>query len=221
MTIGWEFGSTWVTPAEVHYVPITMVEAYRSEDNRLKASERLTGGLLTLVASGFFAWLAMPDGTLKSILLGALLVLVLLLIGAFLWFVSQWQQKEARWKELTTAKREKVYWTVAEGGLRTDSPEDEIATIEEDLDATRAGLVIHIARYGTQADFNDVTEILKSKAKDGRLELIVANDKLDGDPAYGQPKKLHVEYTYAGERHSVAVDENKTLSLPYRTLEGC
>lgn len=76
------------------------------------------------------------------------------------------------------------------------------------------GLVIHTASYGTEEKMNDVTEILKSKVKDQKLELLVANDNLGGDPAYAEAKALRVEYTYAGERHSVTADERETLSLP-------
>jgi hypothetical protein len=76
------------------------------------------------------------------------------------------------------------------------------------------GLVIHIATYGTKEKMNDVTGILESKVKDGRLELEVANDNLGGDPAYGEKKTLNVTYTYSGERHCVAADEWQTLALP-------
>ena len=82
------------------------------------------------------------------------------------------------------------------------------------LHVTRAGLVIHTATYGTQAESTDVAGILKSRVKDGKLELVVANDNLGGDPAYGEKKTLNVTYTYSGERYSVTADEWDTLSLP-------
>jgi len=77
-----------------------------------------------------------------------------------------------------------------------------------------ATLIILTASYGKGDNATDVTEILRSKVKDGRLELKVANDNLEGDPAYGQKKTLNVTYTYGGERHSITTDEWDTLSLP-------
>jgi hypothetical protein len=77
-----------------------------------------------------------------------------------------------------------------------------------------AELTISAATYGAQDKTNDVTQILASQAKDGKLELLVSNDNLGGDPIPGVVKKLRVKYIYTGKQHSVTVDERETLSLP-------
>ncbi len=81
---------------------------------------------------------------------------------------------------------------------------------------TTSDLVIESAKYGAKGNYRDVTSILQSMVKDGKLELVVSNDSLlDGDdPISGTPKKLHVKYTCAGESHTVTVAEWETLSLP-------
>ena len=77
-----------------------------------------------------------------------------------------------------------------------------------------ADLVICTATYGAQDKMNDVTQILASNVKDGKLELLVSNDNLGGDPIPRVAKKLRVEYICAGKQHSTTVDEGETLSLP-------
>jgi len=77
-----------------------------------------------------------------------------------------------------------------------------------------ADLVICAATYGAQDKTNDVSQILTSKVRGGKLELLVSNDNLGGDPIPGVGKKLQVEYIHSGKRHSATVNERKTLVLP-------
>lgn len=79
-----------------------------------------------------------------------------------------------------------------------------------------ADLTICTATYGAQDKVKDVTQILASKVKDGKLELLVSNKNLGGDPVPGVVKKLQVEYIYAGKQHSATADERETLSLPFQ-----
>lgn len=75
-------------------------------------------------------------------------------------------------------------------------------------------LIICSAMYGAEGKTRDVTEILRSRIQEGKLELFVSNDNLGGDPVPGVVKKLQVVYSYVGQEHSITVDERETLSLP-------
>lgn len=79
-----------------------------------------------------------------------------------------------------------------------------------------ADLAICTATYGAQDEGKDVTRILASRVKDGKLELLVSNENLGGDPVPGVVKKLQVEYLFAGKQHSATADEGETLSLPFQ-----
>jgi hypothetical protein len=74
-------------------------------------------------------------------------------------------------------------------------------------------LTIDSASYGASDKFVDVTDILTSMIGDNHLSVIASND-LGGDPFYGRRKKLIVNYSYKGQRRTVEVKEDQTLSLP-------
>lgn len=59
----------------------------------------------------------------------------------------------------------------------------------------------------------DVTTQVRAEAKDGVL-AIVAGNQIAGDPAFGSPKQLKVEYTLDGVERSQTVDEGITLRIP-------
>jgi hypothetical protein len=75
-------------------------------------------------------------------------------------------------------------------------------------------LVILSGIYGAQGKMNNVTDILKSKMREGRLEIFVSNDDLGGDPIPGVVKQLEVAYSYGGKEYSATVKEREKLSLP-------
>ncbi len=56
----------------------------------------------------------------------------------------------------------------------------------------------------------DVSRLLGGRGGD----LVVNNQNLGGDPAFGKRKRLRVEYTYEGAGHAAEAGENQTLSLP-------
>ena len=60
----------------------------------------------------------------------------------------------------------------------------------------------------------DVTDLVRSKLVDGRLNLVVNNKNLRVDPALNVVKRLHVEYVYQGQTTNKDIDENQTLRLP-------
>ncbi len=76
------------------------------------------------------------------------------------------------------------------------------------------------ARYGTQANFADVTALLQGKLTSGTLSVVASNSAMGGDPASGQSKALTVRYlTNLGER-TASVSEGQTLTLPNRPWDS-
>lgn len=76
------------------------------------------------------------------------------------------------------------------------------------------GLRIVRAYYGVQGRMVNVTELLRSRVRDGALSFVVTNGSLGGDPAIGADKILIVIYRYQGTETAAAVREGNTLSLP-------
>ncbi len=83
-------------------------------------------------------------------------------------------------------------------------------------EATNAPLVIRHATYETAAGGQsvDVTAILNSHIKQGRLKMAVNNKTLGVDPAVNMAKRLRVEYECGGQTLKKEVAENQTLILP-------
>ncbi|MDR3457556.1 MAG: glycosyl hydrolase [Verrucomicrobiae bacterium] len=59
----------------------------------------------------------------------------------------------------------------------------------------------------------DVTKKLAGLVEDGALTVQVGNEIVGGDPGFGRPKELRVDYSLNGVRRKVAVAENETLSI--------
>jgi len=81
---------------------------------------------------------------------------------------------------------------------------------------TNATLSILHATYEAVAEGQsaDVTAVLNSNIKQGRLKMVVNNKTLGVDPAYKVVKHLRVEYEYGGQIIKKEADENQTLMLP-------
>ena len=92
-------------------------------------------------------------------------------------------------------------------GRRT---EGSTTSIEDDSDEH---LVIHRATYGRDDKQFNVTDALRELIRENRLEVVSGN-QLKGDPLYGQPKFLNVEYSFGGRRHTTTVPEGEMLRLP-------
>lgn len=75
-------------------------------------------------------------------------------------------------------------------------------------------LQIMTAYYGVQGRTVNVTELLRSRVRDGALTLVVTNNTLGGDPAVGYDKLLIVVYRVQGNETATAVAEGNTLSIP-------
>ena len=70
------------------------------------------------------------------------------------------------------------------------------------------------AYYGVQGRTVNVSDILRSRVRDGVLSFVVTNSALGGDPAIGADKILIVVYRYQGNESATAVREGYTLTIP-------
>jgi hypothetical protein len=70
------------------------------------------------------------------------------------------------------------------------------------------------AYYGVQGRTVNVSDILRSRVRDGVLSFVVTNSALGGDPAIGADKILIVVYRYQGNESAAAVREGYTLTIP-------
>jgi hypothetical protein len=68
--------------------------------------------------------------------------------------------------------------------------------------------------YGVQGRTVNVTDLLRSRVRDGVLSFVVTNGALGGDPAIGADKILIVVYRYQGKESAAAVREGNTLTIP-------
>jgi hypothetical protein len=75
---------------------------------------------------------------------------------------------------------------------------------------------LHIMRafYGGAGHFVDVTDLLRSMMRDGRLFVVVDNRSMGGDPDHEVRKVLRVLYWHDGQRRQVVVPEHSELRLP-------
>ena len=76
------------------------------------------------------------------------------------------------------------------------------------------GVSIVRAYYGWSGSTVNVTEVLRSRMRDGRISFVVTNSAMGGDPAVGADKILVVIYRYQGRESAAILREGNTLSLP-------
>ncbi len=76
------------------------------------------------------------------------------------------------------------------------------------------GLRIVRAYYGWQGNTVNVTEVLRSRMRDGQISFVVTNSALGGDPAVGADKVLVVIYRYQGRESAVISREGNKLTIP-------
>lgn len=95
-------------------------------------------------------------------------------------------------------------------GDRDDRPSGDRDRDRGDYD----GLRIVGAYYGVQGHTANVTDLLRSRVREGILSFVVTNGALGGDPAIGVDKVLIVVYRYQGMETATAVREGNTLTIP-------
>jgi hypothetical protein len=74
-------------------------------------------------------------------------------------------------------------------------------------------LQIVSAKYGARDTWLDVTKQVKEKVDGNTLSLDVSN-AIAGDPLYGVPKTLKIEYIVDGKRKKAELREGSVLSIP-------
>jgi hypothetical protein len=75
-------------------------------------------------------------------------------------------------------------------------------------------LQITRAYYGLNNRTNDVTQILRSMARNGSVVVQVNNNTMGGDPARGADKVLTVIYRFQGREQTSTVKEGNVLRIP-------
>ena len=68
--------------------------------------------------------------------------------------------------------------------------------------------------YGVQGRTVNVTDVLRSRIREGVLSFVVTNSALGGDPAIGADKILIVVYRHQGKESATAVREGYSLTIP-------
>lgn len=89
---------------------------------------------------------------------------------------------------------------------KTERVENEIATKQPRLEIVKA-------EYWTQKNRLDVTEELRRKIINSKLETIASND-IKGDPEKGIPKRLTIEYKFDGIAVTKEFKERDKVVIP-------
>jgi hypothetical protein len=119
-------------------------------------------------------------------------------------------------------KNEEREFSYNEGGflearmfnVRRDDWDDRPARHGDRDQDDRNSLNIIRGYYGVQGRTVNVTELLRSRVRDGVLSFVVTNNALGGDPAIGADKILIVVYRFQGRETAAAVREGNTLTIP-------
>lgn len=70
------------------------------------------------------------------------------------------------------------------------------------------------AQYGAAGKFYEVADLLNDRVAADRLELLVSNENMGGDPAFNTEKQLSIEYWFSGKKLSKTIKEGEMLILP-------
>jgi len=110
--------------------------------------------------------------------------------------------------------------------VREDSPYSRLTTRitdwfgvqrsqgEQALVAHEHDLAVLSARYGANQGWADVAPLLRTKIRDGKLQIPVTNHELGSDPALNVGKALEVDYSLRGKLYRKIVPEGQELSIP-------
>lgn len=74
-------------------------------------------------------------------------------------------------------------------------------------------LIVHSARYFTSAKSLDVTARVREMIASDGLSFAATNAAFQGDPHYGTPKQLFIDYTFDNKRVQVTVKEDEWVSI--------
>jgi len=82
------------------------------------------------------------------------------------------------------------------------------------VDQGEQGFTVLSASYGRGDCTSDVTGPVRRMVRRGRLDIVIANEAFDVDPAPGARKYLMMDYSVNGMRRQIRVAEHRRLSLP-------
>ncbi len=106
-------------------------------------------------------------------------------------------------------------WLFQRGGIVTDKQNEDAHEWEEQFQTARDDLEIHYARYGSDTEKRDVIHFIKARlSPHSRLNLLVNSANLGGDYYPGNPKQLHIIYTFNGVLYEERLDEGEMLVIP-------
>ncbi|HEY2931560.1 MAG TPA: M48 family metalloprotease, partial [Acidobacteriota bacterium] len=76
------------------------------------------------------------------------------------------------------------------------------------------GLRIVSAVYGANNQLNDVRQLLQSRVQNDRLNQLVNNSSMGGDPSRGYAKTLRIRYEWDNKSYSAVARENQRILIP-------
>lgn len=108
--------------------------------------------------------------------------------------------------------------TAVYDGVSTTHPWEET---EPSVVAQRKRLVVQSAIYGFRDSTANVANIIRDSINDNRVDMLVNNYTMGGDPCVGQGKELTVEWSMDGEsKPTIKKREHERLLLPPRRPVG-
>jgi hypothetical protein len=70
------------------------------------------------------------------------------------------------------------------------------------------------ASYGSNNRTNDVRQLLQSRVQNDRLNQVVNNATMGGDPSRGNTKTLRIQYEWDNQSYNVVAQENERVIIP-------
>ncbi len=173
--------------------------------------------ILSKIAAQLIEWLQQHSWVITLLLAIPLAILANLLTDPFKqWMANRsFKQSRKRVKQVESDLHMRLLNRVANFIEYKRDTEVRISKLKTST-VYNADKKLHVqsASYGAGSTTSDVTKLLNSKIVAGRLEILVNNDNLGGDPAPKIAKELRLQYSYDGQVHSRVIPENQNLSLP-------
>lgn len=86
--------------------------------------------------------------------------------------------------------------------------------ISTDLERnSKPDLVIHSAKYYYEKNWINVTDKIKELINNNIFEFTISNDLMGGDPCWGKPKTLEIDYTIDGINKKATAVEKTTIKF--------
>lgn len=74
-------------------------------------------------------------------------------------------------------------------------------------------VIVNSAKYYCENNFIDVTDIIQRLADNNKLEFIITNELMGGDPGFNKKKEFSIDYIINGTQTSLTAHENNTVKL--------